>query len=196
MIGKVKLGLLVLVIIVAVMIGIRITGQSKLQSPEGGKFDDYATQLKWGRYVNTKYQIVSPYPLSWSMNTTTSIFENGDLITVEFIGPTQTDQTEFFDGARFVVMIPEATNLDLSAWISNKHQGLPGEDPPQVTDVQFNGRGFKRVYTCGLGCFSYYYTIVDGQVYGVMTSAAGPQQTELEATLEQILEKLELGKKV
>src|SRR3989344_2332469 len=110
--GRLKLGLLVLVVVVLVLVGIRITEQPKLQLPEEGKFDDYATQLKWGRYVNTKYQIVFPYPLSWSMNTTTSVFESGDLITVEFIGPTQTKQTELFDGARFVVMIPQKTDGD------------------------------------------------------------------------------------
>ena len=190
---KLKLGLLVLAVIVLVLAGIRITGRPEPQLPEGGKFDDYATQLEWGRYVNTKYQVIFAYPLTWSMNTTTSVFESGDLITVEFIGPTQTDQTEFFDGARLAVMIPQQTNLGLSDWIAERHKVLPGENPPVVSDVQLNGRNFKKVYECGLGCFSYYYSVIGGQVFGVMTSAAGPQQIELEVILEQMLEKLELG---
>src|SRR3990167_6260232 len=191
---KLKLGFLVLAVIVLVWVGIRrTTEQPKLQLPDGGKFDDYDTQLKWGRYINTKYRVIFAYPLTWSMNTTTSIFETGDLITVEFIGPTQKDQTEFYDGARLVGMIPQPTNSDLSDWVAGRHRGLPGENPPEASDVQLNGRNFKKVYTCGLGCFTYYYTIIDGQVYGVMVFASGPQKAELEATLEQMLTKLELG---
>ncbi|QQG43191.1 MAG: hypothetical protein HYW45_03245 [Candidatus Daviesbacteria bacterium] len=191
---KGKLALLGVAVIVLILVGIRISGsreQPKL--PDVGKFDDYATQLKWGRYVNTKYKIVFPYPLSWSMNTTTLIFEDGDLITVEFLGPTQKERAEFYDGARFTVMIPQKTDLDLSGWIAEKHKGLPGEKPPDVNDVQLNGRNFKKVYTCGLGCFTYYYTTIDGQVYGVMTFADGPQKTGLEAILKEMLAKLELG---
>src|SRR3990167_11258068 len=190
---KTKLVFLALAVIVLVLVRIRITWQPKLQLPEGGKFDDYATQLKWGRYVNTKYQIVFPYPLSWSMNTTTWVFESGDLITVEFIGPTQKDQTEFYDGARLVVMIPQKTDGDLSDWIAERHKALPGENPSVVSDVSLNGRNFKKVYTCGLGCLTYYYTTIDGQVYGVMAFAGGSQIKELEATLEEMLAKLELG---
>jgi hypothetical protein len=191
--AKVKWVFLALAVIVLAWVGIsRTTQQPKPQLPEGGKFDDYATQLKWGRYVNTKYKVVFPYPLTWSMNTTTSVFETGDLITVEFVGPTQKDRTEFYDGARLVVMIPQPTNLDLSDWIAERHQGLPGENPPEVSEVELNGRKFKKVYTCGLGCFTYYYTLIDGQVYGVMVFASGPQKAELEATLDQMLTKLEL----
>ena len=194
MIRRLKWGFLAAAaILVLVLVATKIPKQPQLKLPEGGKFDDYATQLKLGRYVNTKYQVVFPYPLTWSMNTKTGIFESGDLITVEFIGPTQKDQTEFYDGARFVVMIPGETDLDLSDWIAEKHQALPGENPPEVSDTQLNGRNFKKVYTCGLGCFTYYYAMIDGQVYGIMTSASGPQKGELEAALEQMLTKLELG---
>lgn len=157
-------------------------------------FANYQEQLDWGRYVNDKYNVVLAYPLSWSVNTTTAIFENGDLITVEFIGQTQADKTELYDGARLVVMIPEDSKLDLAAWVANKHQGMSGETPPQVSDVQINGGAFKKVDECGLGCFSYYYTIVDEKVYGIMVSATDPKKAELEATLTKMLEKLELGK--
>lgn len=181
----------VILLFIGVFIGTRISWRSDEPIPPA-KFDDYASQLKKGRYVNTKYKIIFNYPLSWSMNTTTEVFENGDLVAVEFVGPTQKERTEFYDGARFVVMIPEKTNLDLSSWINSKHQGLPGEKPPVVNDVEVNGRGFKKVDECGLGCFSYYYTLSNGQVYGMMASSAGPQKAELEATLDQILNSVEL----
>jgi len=48
------------------------------------------------------------------------------------------------------------------------------------------------VYECGLGCFTYYYTVVRGQAYGVMVGAAGPQQVELDATIEDIIQTLVL----
>lgn len=183
---------LVAAALVLVLAGSRIT--KRPVSPPVDNFANYQEQLDWGKYVNDKYNIVLAYPLSWSVKTTTEVFEGGDLIAVEFIGSTQEDQTEFYDGARLVVMIPQDSKLDLAAWVANKHEGLVGETPPPVTDVQINGRDFKRVDECGLGCFSYYYTPVAGKVYGVMTSAAGPQKAELEAILEQMLEKLELGK--
>lgn len=186
------LAVLVLIVASLVLAGSKITRRSPL--PPVDNFANYQEQLDWGRYVNDKYNVVLAYPLSWSVNTTTAIFEGGDLIAVEFIGSTQKDQTEFYDGARLVVMIPEETKLDLAAWVANKHQGMPGETPPQVTDVRINGRAFKKVDECGLGCFSYYYTVVDGKVYGIMLSAAGPQKAELEVIFEQMLEKLELGK--
>lgn len=183
---------MVAAVLILVLAGSRIT--KRPVSPPVDNLTNYQEQLDWGKYVNDKYNVVLVYPLSWSVNTTTAVFEGGDLIAVEFIGFTQEDQTEFYDGARLAMMIPEEAKLDLAAWVANKHQGLPGETPPQVTDVQINGRAFKKVDECGLGCFSYYYTIIDGQVYGVMTSAAGPQKAELESTLEQMLAKLELGK--
>lgn len=185
--------LVLIVVAVALVLGrSRITRRPPL--PPVDNSASYQERLDWGRYVNTKHNIIFVYPLSWSVNTTTAVFENGDLVAVEFIGQTQADKTEFYDGARLVMMIPEETMLDLAAWVANKHQGMPGETPPQVTDVRINGRAFKKVDECGLGCFSYYYTVVDGKVYGIMLSAAGPQKAELETTLEQMLEKLELGK--
>lgn len=183
---------LIVVAVTLVLAGSRITKRPTL--PPFDNSASYQERLDWGRYVNTKYNIIFVYPLSWSVNTTTEIFENGDLIAVEFIGQIQADKTEFYDGARLVMMIPQESKLDLAAWVANKHQGMPGETPPQVTDVQINGRDFKKVDECGLGCFSYYYTVVDGKVYGVMVSATGPQKAELEAIFEQMLEKLELGK--
>ena len=153
-----------------------------------------APQSDWTTFSDEQYGISFDYPKSWSVESSTQVFENGDVVAVQILGETQQAQTEFYDGARLVVMIPEATKLDLADWVASKHQGMPSENPPQVTDVQINGRAFKKVDECGLGCFSYYYTLVSGKVYGVMTSASGPQKIELETTLEQMLAKLELGK--
>lgn len=191
-------------IIIALVVGLLLgyivypfinPSQQPAQKPEAPPGESKAVAREgWKTFEDKAYGISFEYPSEWTINRESQIFEQGDLVDVYKIGETQKEQTEFYDGARLVVMIPEETTLDLAAWVADKHQGMPGETPPQVTDVQINGRAFKKVDECGLGCFSYYYTLVSGKVYGVMTSAAGPQKAELEATLEQMLAKLELGK--
>ena len=150
------------------------------------------SQQGWKSFENKQYNISFRYPPTWSVNPTTQIFENGDLVAVQFTGATQKEQTEFYDGARFVVMIPQATNLDLNSWVDSKHKANVTGPPPQISDTTINGVSFRKVYECGLGCFTYYYTASGGKVFGIMVSAVGPQEVELTATLSEILKTLVL----
>ena len=150
------------------------------------------SQQDWQLFENKQYNISFRYPPTWSVNPTTQIFENGDLVAVQFTGATQKEQTEFYDGARFVVMIPQATTLDLNSWVNSKHSSNVSGTPPQFSDTVINGVTFRKVYECGLGCFTYYYTVADGKVFGVVVSAAGSQEVELNATLSEILKTLVL----
>ena len=146
----------------------------------------------WKTFENNQYNISFKYPPSWSVNPATQVFENGDVVAVQFIGKTQKEQTELYDGARFVVMVPQSTNLDLNSWVNSKHSSNVSGVPPQISDANISGMSFKKVYECGLGCFTYYYTVIGGQVYGISVFADGPQKVELEATIEQILKTLVL----
>ena len=150
------------------------------------------SQQGWKSFENKQYKISFKYPPTWSINENIQMFENGDLVAIQIKGTTQKEQTEFYDGARFVVMIPQATNLNLNSWADAKHKANVTGTAPQFSDTVINGVTFRKVYECGLGCFTYYYTVADGKVFGVVVSAAGSQEVELNATLSEILKTLVL----
>lgn len=143
-------------------------------------------------FEDKQYGISFEYPSSWTVNPSSQVFESGDVVAVQFTGETQQPNTDFYDGARLVVMVPQATTLDLNSWVNSKHGSTVSGTPPQISNTIINGVPFKKVYTCGLGCFTYYYTVINGQVYGVNTFAEGSQKTELEKALDQILKTLSL----
>src|SRR3990167_456246 len=181
----------VLIILGVVFIGTKISTPS-VQPQQPTSPDTTSTQSGWKTFENNRYNISFKYPPSWSINPSSQVFENGDLVAVQFIGQTQTDQTELYDGARFIVMVPQQTSLNLNSWVNNRHGSNVSGTPAQISSTDINGVSFKKVYECGLGCFTYYYTVVRGQAYGVMVGAAGPQQVELDATIEEILQTLVL----
>ena len=169
-----------------------LTSTPPVQSPSPAAAA--VSQQDWKTFENKQYNISFKYPPSWSVNPATQIFENRDLVAVQFTGKTQQQNTEFYDGARFVVMVPLSTNLDLNSWVNSKHGTSVSGTPPQISDTTINGVSFKKVYECGLGCFTYYYTVRGEQVYGILVSTAGAQQVELDTTIDQILKTLVLPK--
>ena len=142
-----------------------------------------AIQADWTKFENKQYGISFEYPKSWSVEESTQVFENGDLVAVQLIGETQQNNTEFYDGGRFIVMTPVPTDLELDSWVNSKYTAND-----QISDVTINGVVFKKVYTCGLGCHTYFHTVVNGQAYGINTFAEGSQKAELQAEIDQILQ--------
>ncbi|MBI2034577.1 MAG: FecR domain-containing protein, partial [Candidatus Levybacteria bacterium] len=122
------------------------------------------TQSGWTTFKDEQSGISFDYPPSWSVSQVSQVFENGDLVAVQLLGPSQQENTEFYDGGRFIVMTPVPTDLDLDSWVNSKYTAND-----QISDVTINGVAFKKVYTCGLGCFTFYYTVANGKVYGVNT---------------------------
>lgn len=194
-----KVFIFILIVVGAVFVGIKI-GTSSISQPAvqsqtvPSPTDQTPAQSDWQTFENKQYNISFKYPPSWSVNPSSQIFENGDLVTVQFIGQTQTGQTELYDGARFVVMIPQPISQDLNYWVNTKHSSTVSGSAPQISDTSISGMSFKKAYVCGLGCFTYYYTVVGKQVYGIMVSADGPQKVQLEAIIDQILNTLVLPK--
>lgn len=194
-----KVVIFILIIAGAVFVGIKI-GTSSTSTPAvqpqiiPSPTDETQAQSNWQMFENKQYNISFKYPPSWSVNPSSQMFENGDLVAVQFIGQTQTAQTELYDGARFVVMVPQPTSQDLNSWVNSKHATNVSGAAPQISDTSINDMSFKKVYECGLGCFTYYYTVIGGQVYGIMASADGLQKVQLEATIDQILNTLVLPK--
>ena len=184
-------------IVVALVIGLLLgyvvypfinpSGRQAPQSQEQGQGLKTPAQSDWTTFENEQYDISFDYPSSWTVQASTQIFENGDVVTVQYTGEKQQANTEFYDGARFTVMVPVPTPLDLDSWVNTK---FTAND--QISDVNINGVAFKKVYTCGLGCSTYYHTVINGQVYGIKVFAEGLQKAELEATIAQILKTLVL----
>ena len=167
--------LFALIILVAVFIGTKIsTLTTSVQPQQPASPEATSVQSGWQTYENNTYNISFKYPPSWSINPSSQVFENGDLVAVQFIGQTQKQ------------------NTDLNSWVNSKHSSNVSGTPAQISSTDINGVSFKKVYECGLGCFTYYYTVVRGQAYGVMVGAAGPQQVELDATIEDIIQTLVL----
>ncbi|OGK19610.1 hypothetical protein A3G67_00985 [Candidatus Roizmanbacteria bacterium RIFCSPLOWO2_12_FULL_40_12] len=148
-----------------------------------------APQSDWKTFNEEQYGISFEYLKSWSVESSTQVFENGDIVAVQFFGETQKANTEFYDGGRFIVMTPVQTDLDLESWVNSKYTAND-----QISDVTINGVAFKKVYTCGLGCFTFYYTVINGKVYGVNTFSEGSKKAEYQATIDQMLQTLVLPK--
>ena len=183
----------VISIIVAIIIGLLVgyvaypfvNPSDRQTTQSNGSETPTQTQVDFMTFESQQYDISFDYPSDWSIESSSQIFENGDVVTVQFTGKTQQENTEFFDGARFAVMIPQSTNLDLDSWVNSKYSVND-----QISDTNINGVAFKKIYTCGLGCSTYYHAVINGKVYGINTFAEGSQKAELEAKLDQMLKTL------
>ena len=146
-------------------------------------------QSDWTKFENKQYGISFDYPKSWSVEPSTQVFENGDVVAVQLTGETQQQNTEFYDGGRFIVMTPVPTNDDLNTWVNGRSSAND-----QVSEVTINGIVFKKIYTCGLGCSTYYYTVINGKTYGINTFAEGSKKPEYTKIIDQMLKTLVLPK--
>lgn len=125
-------------------------------------------------YSNSNYKIEFQYPEDWQLNSTTQIFENGDIITVEKRGPTQKERTDFYDGVRFTVALPITSDLSLDDWVK---KNFPGD---KASALETNSRKF---ITTG----DYYFTKIDGKVYGFFLFAQGEDKDNNTLVLKEIL---------
>src|SRR3990172_66908 len=87
--------LFVLLILGAVIIGTKI-GTPSVQPQQPASPDTTSVKSGWQTYENNTYNISFKYPPSWSINPSSQVFENGDLVAVQFICKKQKDKKEFF----------------------------------------------------------------------------------------------------
>src|SRR3989344_2406269 len=124
----------VLIILEAVFIGTKISTLTTSDQPQQPASPEATSvQSGWQSLENSTYNISFKYPPSWSVNPNSQVFENGDLVAVQFIGKTQKQNTELYDGARFIVMVPQQTSLDLNSWVNNRHGSNVSGTPPQIS---------------------------------------------------------------
>ena len=86
-------------------------------------------------------------------------------------------------------MVPLTTADDLDTWVKNQ---TTVND--KISDTTIKGRVFKKVYTCGLGCYTYYYALSDGKIYGINIFTEGSKKAEYQAVIDQMFKTLTLPK--
>lgn len=142
------------------------------QSLTGYKVYDYPT-----------YGFRIEYPQTWEIRKNTQVFENGDAIAFRLSGPTQKENTELTDGVQVVVSQPFSIYADLTTW-AKEYFGSQAE----FSQNSINGHSFEKVYNCsGVGCMTYYYTLKNGQVFGVAVFAQGEDKMAYENSIVYIL---------
>ncbi len=114
------------------------------------------------------------YPTTWEVKQDTQVFENGDAVAFRKTGPGQKVQTELTDGAQVVVSQPFSINVDLAVWVKESYPNTS-----VFSQNTISGRTYQKVYTCDLGCMTFYYTLINGKVYGVATFAEGPDSDKM-----------------
>ncbi len=148
------------------------------------------TDIKdWQTFRSTDFGISMRYPPNWEKSNGQS-FENGDLFGVVIIGETQAEGTELYDGATLAIANPITVEQDYDTW-AREYYGTNRVDetqPLEFSNETINGNEYLKVYTCGLGCFTYYITEKAGYVYQIVTSADGPSEKEYRQTIDKMLE--------
>ncbi len=153
------------VLIILLVAFLFLKGSTKPAQPEATSYQVYQ---------NPQYGFTIEYPQAWEVRKETQVFENGDAIAFGISGPTQKKQTELTDGAQVVVSKPFSINGDVAKWVKEQY-----DNTSEFSQSTINGHTYQRVYTCGLGCMTFYYTLVNDEVYGIAVFAQGPDQDKM-----------------
>ncbi len=141
----------------------------------------------WVTY-DSEYGFNISFPKSWEIEKETQIMEDGDLFSVFIRGETQKDGTEFYDGARLTVGIPQKTNKSALDYAKEYHGKVSvGEVPNEYSEAKFGNLVFQKVYICGHGCFTYYHVKNGDYIFSINTFADGPNEAEHKQVLNKIL---------
>lgn len=141
----------------------------------------------WITY-ESEYGFSLSFPKSWEVEKETQIMRDGDLVSIVTVGETQKDGTEFYDGARLTVGIPQKTNKNALDYAKKYHGEVSvGEVPNEFSQAKFGDLVFQKVYTCGHGCFTYYHIKNSENIYSINTFADGPNEAGHKETLNKIL---------
>ncbi|QQS44489.1 hypothetical protein IPM65_02735 [Candidatus Roizmanbacteria bacterium] len=143
----------------------------------------------WQTFTSTDFGISIQYPPNWK-KTDGQSFENGDLFGVMIMGETQREATELYDGATLTIANPITVEKDYETWAKDYYttHHVDESQPLEFSNETINGIEYLKVYTCGLGCFTYYITEKGDYVYQIVTSADGPSEKEYRQTIDKMLE--------
>lgn len=140
-------------------------------------------------YQNSQAGLTINFFSDWKIESTTYIFENGDLVAFVKKGPTQRDRTDFYDGGRLVISKPFIINQELKAWIKQYHKTSSVKNSQtQYTQDKIASIPFEKVSVCSTGgCENYYYTQRNSNIVGVYTFAGGKDRLRYERDISRML---------
>lgn len=170
------LWIIVLVVASALFIGYNISKNKATQQSSTAylTFDD------------PMYNFRISYPQAWNFHNDTQVFENGDAVAFSIFGPTQKEQTELTDGAQVAVSKPFNIKTDLAVWAKKYYNSTS-----VFSQNTINGHTYQKIYTCGAGCMTYYYTKINENVYGIATFAQGADKMIYENAILYMLKSLQ-----
>jgi len=140
-------------------------------------------------YQNPEFSFSINYPEAWEIREDTQVFENGDAVAFGIAGPTQKKNTELTDGAQVVISQPFRINTGLTTWVKGYYS-----KQARFSQMTLAKYPFETVYDCAsLGCMTYYFTSINGSVYGVAAFIEGPDKDKMvyENTILYMLESLQ-----
>lgn len=158
-----------------------VTSPSSLPTPD--------PTVDWEIYKNEEYGFEIKYPGDWSVNQDSQVFKEGkDIFAIWIWGATQKKDTELYDGASFTIGIPIKTEKNVKTWVKEYYpeKNINGE-PNIFSQEVINGQMFQKVFTCGLGCFTYYNIKKGDYIYRLMVSVGGPDEEQYKQIINQIL---------
>lgn len=164
--------------------------KEKLQAPASSPTPEAKIPPGWLTYNDTSSGVSFAYPPDWQLNPDSHNFEEGDVISVWIWGDTQKEQTELYDGASLSVGKPVTTDLTLEEWVAEFIKSS-SENSTSESDISENitlgSNQALETTICGLGCFTYRFTLLNNQIYEVNYMAEGPKKTTYLSQIDQIL---------
>jgi hypothetical protein len=146
----------------------------------------------WNIYTSEEYGLTFKYPDLWTLEDDTRIFEQGDMVSVVFVGEAQKVGSELFDGGSFSVSLPIETTQNIKTWVKDYYsRTTTNSSITEYSEKTVGNTTYQKVYTCGLGCFNYYNLKREGNVYQILTFAGGPDEAKHQQTVDQILSTFE-----
>ncbi|OGG07425.1 hypothetical protein A2872_02380 [Candidatus Gottesmanbacteria bacterium RIFCSPHIGHO2_01_FULL_42_12] len=157
---------ILVIIVTASVIGLLLLGKNS-EDPE----QPSQSSIGYLVYQDPMYGFSIEYPEAWEIRKDTQIFEKGDAGAFGISGPTQKENTELTDGAQVAVSKPFTIDNDLTSWAKEYYDRYS-----EFSENTLSGRTYQKVYACNRGCLTYFYTLVNGKVYGVAVFAQGPDK--------------------
>ncbi len=145
-------------------------------------------QTGYQAYQDPTYGFTIAYPKAWEIRKDTQVFENGDAVAFRKTGPTQKERTELTDGVQVAIAQPFTITSDLSTWVKEYF-----DKQAEFSQNTINDRTYQKVYTCGLGCMTFYYTLVNNKVFGVAVFAQGADKMVYNNAVVYMLKSLQFN---
>lgn len=112
----------------------------------------------WKNYTNDQYSFEFMYPKTWVIMTNSNLFQAGDLV-----GYSEKEISDKGDFSFVAISNPINHSGSLDTFVKDFFKNSEGK--PSISLEDINGLNFQKAFVCGLGCYTYYFTLKDGYVY-------------------------------